>query len=174
MWMVLMGIGGLVLFVGAIMFLVVAFKESVLWGLGCILIGPVELIFLIVHWNKASVPFFIEVGGLAVLFAGFSLAPAQVQNEIYAALKMDNRAKVEAPEAQAPKTPAAAAAVMAVLQPAKPPPPDTRSPEQRVQEDCASELGMLCNDAPERKDPRACLLRNKSTLTGACRKALFR
>ena len=43
---VLMIVGMVLALVGAIMFLVAAFRESVIWGIGCLLFGPVSLIFL--------------------------------------------------------------------------------------------------------------------------------
>jgi len=36
------------------MFYIVAFKESILWGLGCLIVPFVSLVFLIVFWNDAK------------------------------------------------------------------------------------------------------------------------
>jgi hypothetical protein len=55
--LILLVIGGVISFVAGIWFLVVAFRESVLWGLGCLLIPFVSLIFLIIHWSEAKRPF---------------------------------------------------------------------------------------------------------------------
>ena len=60
--------------IGGIWVLIEAFKESILWGLGCIFIPLVSLIFVIMHWDKAGKPFLIQLVGI-VLFAvggGFS------------------------------------------------------------------------------------------------------
>ncbi|MBI2919832.1 MAG: hypothetical protein HYY18_01970 [Planctomycetes bacterium] len=61
-------IGLVIMLVGGIWLLIEAFKESVLWGLGCLFIPIVSLIFVILHWDKAGKPFLIQVVG-AVLFA---------------------------------------------------------------------------------------------------------
>ncbi len=62
-------IGILVLIIGAIGLLVAAFKESLLWGFGCLFISPVSIVFLIMHWSEAKNPFFIQLAGLAIIFA---------------------------------------------------------------------------------------------------------
>ena len=43
--MILVGIGGITVLVGSIWFLVVTFQESLLWGLGCMFVPFVSLIF---------------------------------------------------------------------------------------------------------------------------------
>ena len=57
-------------FVGGIWFLVESFRESIWWGLGCLLISPVQFFFLIIHWDVAKKPFGIEMLGFVLLFAG--------------------------------------------------------------------------------------------------------
>jgi len=66
-----MGIGGIIMFVGGIMFLIVAFKESVLWGLGSMFVPFVSLVFLIKFWGQAKRPFFIQLAGLPFYFIGW-------------------------------------------------------------------------------------------------------
>ena len=66
----LMGIGAIIAVIAGIWFLVVAFSESVLWGLGCLLIPFVSLIFLIMHWDKAGKPFLVNVLGFALILGG--------------------------------------------------------------------------------------------------------
>ena len=63
-------LGFLVMFVGAIGTLIAAFSTSVWWGLGCLLLSPVSLIFLVLHWDVAKNPFFLQLVGLAVWFIG--------------------------------------------------------------------------------------------------------
>ena len=73
--MIAIGYIGIFLFVlGAIGTLIASFKTSVLWGLGCLLLAPVSLLFLILHWDVAKNPFFLQLIGLALLFAGSSYA----------------------------------------------------------------------------------------------------
>jgi hypothetical protein len=73
---VLMGLGGLVVLVGAIMMLVAAFKESLMWGLGCLILPFVSLVFLVMHWQVAKKPFLIQLAGLAVMAVGGGLGVA--------------------------------------------------------------------------------------------------
>jgi hypothetical protein len=56
--------------VGGIWFLLESFRESLWWGLGCLLISPVQLFFLIIHWNVAGKPFGIQILGFVCLLAG--------------------------------------------------------------------------------------------------------
>jgi hypothetical protein len=64
--LVLMG----AMIVGGIWLLIVAFSESILWGLGCFFIPFVSLIFVIMHFDKAAKPFGIWLVGLIVMFGG--------------------------------------------------------------------------------------------------------
>ena len=75
---ILLGIGGIVMFVGGIMLLVVAFKESVLWGLGSMFVPFVGLVFLIKFWAKAKKPFFIQLAGLPFYLIGMAITATQV------------------------------------------------------------------------------------------------
>lgn len=56
-----------IMLVGGIMILIAAFRESVLWGLGCLFIPIVGLIFVLAHWREAKAGFLIQLFGLAVL-----------------------------------------------------------------------------------------------------------
>ena len=68
--MLLIYFGFLILLIGSIGFLIVAFKNSILWGLGCLLISPISIIFLILYWNDAKNPFFLQLIGIFVVFLG--------------------------------------------------------------------------------------------------------
>jgi len=74
--MILLVIGLVVMLVGGIWLLVVAFKESIWWGLGSLFIPFVSLIFAIMHWSKASKPFLIAIGGMVVYFIGIFMSGA--------------------------------------------------------------------------------------------------
>tara|TARA_R110002049_G_scaffold29552_12_gene100430 strand:+ start:1568 stop:1822 length:255 start_codon:yes stop_codon:yes gene_type:complete len=65
-FMAFIGIGITVL--GGIGFLIAAFKESVWWLIACILISPISLLFLVLHWPEAKNPFFLQLVGLVVIF----------------------------------------------------------------------------------------------------------
>jgi hypothetical protein len=66
-------IGWLVSLVGGIMLLIVAFKENILWGLGCIFVPFVALIFIVMHWEASKKPFFIELAGAVLVIIGILL-----------------------------------------------------------------------------------------------------
>ncbi len=70
--------------VAGIWFLVVAFKESVLWGLGCLLVPFVSLIFLIIHWQDAKRPFLWSLLAVVPLVIGLLLGgPSLSEIESY-------------------------------------------------------------------------------------------
>ena len=71
--MILFFVGAIVAGIGGIWFLIAAFQESVLWGLGCLFLGPVSLIFLILHWDTAGKPFLVQLAGVVPMFAGMMM-----------------------------------------------------------------------------------------------------
>jgi len=66
-------LGWLIALVGLIMLLIAAFKEHILWGLGCLFIPIVPLIFVIVNWDKAKNAFFTWIAGILVVILGAAL-----------------------------------------------------------------------------------------------------
>ena len=67
--------GLLLLLVGFVLFLVAAFRESILWGLGIIFLPLVWLVFLVLEWPAAKRPFFLQLyGAILVLIGVFALA----------------------------------------------------------------------------------------------------
>jgi ABC-type glycerol-3-phosphate transport system permease component len=87
--LVLMGIGTIISLVGGIWLLVEAFKTSVWWGLGSLIVPFVSLVFAIKYWGRASRPFLISIGGAVLtiiggLMGGF--AASQPQTEALALL----------------------------------------------------------------------------------------
>ena len=61
---------GILMISSIIAFYIAAFREHILWGLGCILIPPVNLFFLIIHWDKGGQPFLFHIAGCVTLVAG--------------------------------------------------------------------------------------------------------
>jgi len=55
------------LIVGGLWFLIVAFRTSIGWGLGCLFIPFVSLVYLIQYWEEARRPFALQVVGILVL-----------------------------------------------------------------------------------------------------------
>jgi hypothetical protein len=72
--MILQVVGVVIGLVGGIWLLVVAFQESIGWGIGCLLCGLVGIIFAIQHWEKAKKPFLIEIGGAVLASIGGTIA----------------------------------------------------------------------------------------------------
>lgn len=60
------GLGLLAMFVGGIMTLVAAFRQSLLWGFAYLFVPFASLVFLFKHWAEAKMGFFISLIGLAI------------------------------------------------------------------------------------------------------------
>lgn len=71
--LILLGAGGLTMVVGAIWLLVVAFKQSILWGLLSLFIPFAVLVFIFKYWDKAKQPFLIYLGGAVAIGIGMAL-----------------------------------------------------------------------------------------------------
>lgn len=69
--------GALIALVGGVKILVAAFKESLLWGLGSLIVPLVALIFVVTHWDEGKSGFLWSVAGLVLMFAGSALTPRE-------------------------------------------------------------------------------------------------
>lgn len=69
-------LGLVLLIVGGLWLLVKAFQKSILWGLGSLFIGPVLLVFAIMHWEACKKPFLIWLAGFVLAVAGSVLGGA--------------------------------------------------------------------------------------------------
>jgi hypothetical protein len=68
--MILAVIGYIISLVGGIWLLVVAFQEGIGWGLACLLLPFVSIVFVILHWEDAKSPFLTSLaGGVALILA---------------------------------------------------------------------------------------------------------
>jgi uncharacterized membrane protein HdeD (DUF308 family) len=75
-------VGLVLLVVGAIYFLIVAFQESLLWGLAVLFLpGIVSFIFLIVEWPAAKRPFFWQLWGILLIIGGIAMASGHLPYE---------------------------------------------------------------------------------------------
>lgn len=63
-------VGFALMMVGGIWVLVKAFQESILWGLGSLLVPIVGLVFVAMHWEDAGKPFLIQLAGIAIYMVG--------------------------------------------------------------------------------------------------------
>ena len=70
---VILGIGGLVAFVGSIMILIAAFKTSLAWGFCSLFLPFVILVFTFTHWAEAKKGFLISLAGAVVQGIGYAL-----------------------------------------------------------------------------------------------------
>ena len=71
-------IGAIVSLIGGIWFLVVAFRQSVWWGLGCLFIPFVSLVFLIMHWRDAAKPVFVSLLGTVLIIVVALMMPGAI------------------------------------------------------------------------------------------------
>ncbi len=67
---VLVLVGGVLLLIGCIMFIINAFKVSVVWGLGVILLAPIGLVFLLKNWRENRTSFLVQLAGLVLVVVG--------------------------------------------------------------------------------------------------------
>ncbi|MGH2767746.1 MAG: hypothetical protein ACRDIF_02185 [Actinomycetota bacterium] len=74
-------IGGIAYLGGGIWTIVLAFKKSVLWGLGAIFVPFVSLVFAILNWSVAKKPFLIAITGFVLLGIGAVLIGAGAPQE---------------------------------------------------------------------------------------------
>ncbi len=75
---ILVLIGLIIAFIGLILWIIEAFKESIFWGLSGLVFSPVLFLFLIFHWDKAHKPFFINIGGVAIALLGVYIGGGSV------------------------------------------------------------------------------------------------
>jgi hypothetical protein len=59
--------------VASIWLLVVAFKQSILWGLACLFVPFASIVFIILHWDSAKRPFLFSIVGLVLVGAGVAV-----------------------------------------------------------------------------------------------------
>jgi hypothetical protein len=49
--------------IGSIWLLAVAFEQETAWGVACLLLPPVSLVFAVKYWNRAYRPVAVWIGG---------------------------------------------------------------------------------------------------------------
>ncbi len=77
--MLLIYLGFAIVLIGGIGFFIAAFKNSLLWGLGCLFFYPISIVFLILYWQDAKNPFFLQLIGIFIVFLGaMFMSPAQL------------------------------------------------------------------------------------------------
>ena len=64
---------------GGLAFLIGAFRQGFLWGLGCILLPPVMVfVVLVAHWHAVKRAFFVQLAALPLLLAGYFMGTGSV------------------------------------------------------------------------------------------------
>ncbi|PWU01104.1 MAG: hypothetical protein C5B53_03240 [Candidatus Melainabacteria bacterium] len=79
MAILLMGLGGLISMIGYVWFLVVSFRQSVVWGLVVLLVPFAWIVFAIKHWSTAKLPCSLLVGGLVLYIGTIASNPNMAQ-----------------------------------------------------------------------------------------------
>ena len=69
-------IGGIMILFYGVQILILAFQASIFWGLGCLLIPFVDLIFVVVHWDTTKTPFLRILLAMPLVIVGYYLAPS--------------------------------------------------------------------------------------------------
>jgi hypothetical protein len=77
---ILYWLGLVICIVTGIWLLVLAFKTSVWWGLGSLIIPFVSLIFVFMHWQVAKRPFLISLAGVALVVVAILSNPAMIES----------------------------------------------------------------------------------------------
>ncbi|MDW5376004.1 hypothetical protein R6258_03625 [Halomonas sp. HP20-15] len=65
---IVFSVGVIIVIFSGVWLLVEAFKVSVAWGVGCFLISPISILFLIKHWDVGKNPFLMNIAGLVLVF----------------------------------------------------------------------------------------------------------
>ena len=71
-------VGTVLMLVGAIGFIIAAFRASILWGLGCLFLPFIPLLFLVMHWRLAFKPFRMQVVGFLLGLVAALVSPTTV------------------------------------------------------------------------------------------------
>jgi hypothetical protein len=76
--MIFVVIGAIASLIGAIWIVVLAFQESIGWGIGSLLCGIVTLIYGISRWPETKVPLLLMIAGVIVEAIGQAIAGGKV------------------------------------------------------------------------------------------------
>lgn len=65
---VLIWLGYVLCFAGGLWIVVLAFRKGILWGVGCLFVPILQLIYVALYWKQAKAAFFLQVTGLSAFF----------------------------------------------------------------------------------------------------------
>jgi hypothetical protein len=75
-------LGIVLLVVGGLMLLWAAFSESIVWGLACLVIPFVSILFVVTHWQAAKRGFLVHILGWVVFLLGGALTPTTPSEDL--------------------------------------------------------------------------------------------
>ena len=73
-------LGAIFLILGNLWLLITIFKDSIMWGVGCLVFGPLTLLWIILNWDLAKTPTLFYLGGVGIIFLGIFLGADIQQN----------------------------------------------------------------------------------------------
>ena len=73
--MALVGIGFIISLIFGIQLIILAFKESALWGLGYLFVPFVALVFIVKFWDVAKKPFLWTLLAIPFIVVGMLMLP---------------------------------------------------------------------------------------------------
>ena len=82
---IIMFAGGIIALIGAVMFLVAAFRQSGAMGCGMMIpfIGNfIQIYFILTSWDEAKKPLFIQIAGIVLFFLGAPMAGVDFGDEL--------------------------------------------------------------------------------------------
>jgi hypothetical protein len=65
--------GVLLVLLGVLWFLAVAFEEGFWWGVGCLFIPVIAVAYLIINWPRQRRPLLVALAGKLVILAGIAV-----------------------------------------------------------------------------------------------------
>jgi hypothetical protein len=60
-------IGAALAFIGHLWIAMEAWQKGILWGLGCLFVPLVALIYVVLHWKAVKIPFLLQVAGMIAI-----------------------------------------------------------------------------------------------------------
>ncbi|MCI5165443.1 MAG: hypothetical protein D3903_04975 [Candidatus Electrothrix sp. GM3_4] len=75
-------IGTVIALIYGIKILILAFKTSILWGLGYIFVPFVSLVFIFMHWDETKSPFLRSLMAIPFFIIGSLLAGQGMQVQV--------------------------------------------------------------------------------------------
>jgi glutaredoxin len=75
-------VGGIIFIISGLMLLVAAFRESILWGLGCLFVPFCSFVFVCIHWAAVRGMFMANLVSAIVVIGGFAIVGSQFEDGI--------------------------------------------------------------------------------------------